>query len=107
MTTFSKKVFDLLLQVPAGKVTTYKALALAMNTKAYQAIGQVLKNNLDSPRIPCHRVVKSNGKLGGFMGQKDGSYVMKKSQLLQQEGVECKNGVIKNFKQHLFTEFDH
>lgn len=75
-------VYALVQQVPRGQVTTYKALAQALNTKAYQAIGQALHRNPDPAETPCHRVIKSNGALGGYAWGME-----QKRRQLQQEGV--------------------
>ncbi|MDO8480243.1 MAG: MGMT family protein, partial [Nanoarchaeota archaeon] len=58
---FDENVWALCRKVPKGKVTTYKAIAEALGTKAYRRIGQALKRNPDAPRTPCHRVVASDG----------------------------------------------
>ncbi|OGD81544.1 cysteine methyltransferase [Candidatus Collierbacteria bacterium RIFOXYD1_FULL_40_9] len=86
--TFAEKVYEQLRQVPRGKVTTYKNLAAALGTKAYRAVGSALKNNPYAPEVPCHRVIKSNGKVGGFMGKMTGEEVAKKIVMLRNEGVE-------------------
>lgn len=65
-TSFEEKVYALLRQVPQGKVTTYKALAEALGTKAYRAVGTALHKNPYAPEVPCHRVVSSTGHIGGF-----------------------------------------
>ena len=55
-------------KIPRGKVLTYKEVAkLAGRPKAFRAVGNILNKNLSS-KIPCHRVIASNGKLGGFSG---------------------------------------
>jgi len=105
MTKFADQVYALLLKVPKGRVTTYKSLAEAMETKAYQAIGQVLRINPDAPRIPCHRVVASDGSLGGFMGGKSNKTLNKKIALLKSEGVLVKQGMIIGFDQLFFDDF--
>ena len=105
MTLFAQRVYDLLRQVPKGGVTTYKALAEAMGTRAYRAIGQVLRRNPNAPVIPCHRVVKANGELGGFMGQKDGEILDSKIELLKQEGVMVVDNRILNFQDIFFDDF--
>jgi len=69
MTPLAKKTYALLKTVPRGRVTTYKALADALGTKAYRAIGQFMRTNPYAPRVPCHRVVASDGTIGGFMGR--------------------------------------
>jgi methylated-DNA-[protein]-cysteine S-methyltransferase len=52
MNTFSKKAYDLLRQVPAGRVTTYKEIAHALGTKAYRGVGQAMKKNPYAPEVP-------------------------------------------------------
>jgi methylated-DNA-[protein]-cysteine S-methyltransferase len=102
MPTFSDKVYELLLTIPKGKVTTYKAIAHALGIKSYRAVGQALKRNPDAPRIPCHRVVSSDGKIGGFMGQRTGSAIAEKIVRLREEGVFTENGWVKDFDQRLY-----
>lgn len=97
---FKTKVYNLLKKVPKGKITTYKAIAKKLNTKAYRAVGQALKQNPCAQKIPCHRVVKSDGSLGGYQGKLNSK---KKIQLLKKEGIIIKNNKIKDFKKKLFT----
>jgi len=67
MTHFTKKVYKAVLGIPLGQVRTYKWVARrAGKPQAVRAVGQVLKNNPYPLIIPCHRVVKSNGCLGGY-----------------------------------------
>ncbi|MBY9020412.1 MAG: MGMT family protein [Candidatus Lokiarchaeota archaeon] len=70
-TPFSKSVLKALLKVKPGEITSYSGLAKKINSKAYRAIGGVLRNNPLPLIIPCHRVIKQDGKLGGFMGKMD------------------------------------
>ncbi len=86
----SEKIYQKLLEVPSGKVTTYADLAQACETRGYRAVGQILKNNPFAPEVPCHRVVRSDGGIGGFMGQRAGKEVEKKIGLLREEGVEVR-----------------
>lgn len=68
MTPFAKKVYKVVLSIPLGEVRTYKWVARkAGSPGAYRAVGTVLKNNPYPLIIPCHRVVKSNDKLGGYI----------------------------------------
>lgn len=83
MKTFNQKCYDLLLKIPKGKVTTYKEMAKALNTKAYRAVGNAMNKNPDAPKVPCHRVVGSDGKLTGYAFG-----IKKKKQLLKEEGVQ-------------------
>lgn len=102
MSTLPDRVYSLLRQVPRGRVTTYKALADVLGVKAYRAIGQILKRNPDAPAIPCHRVVASDGTIGGFMGKTAGAAIQRKIALLKQEGVAVKNKRIVRFAQALY-----
>ena len=70
-TPFSENVLKALLKLKPGEITTYSDLAIRINSKAYRAIGGVLRNNPLPLIIPCHRVIKKDGKLGGFMGKMD------------------------------------
>ncbi len=88
--------------IPRGKVTTYGLLARKLNTKAYRAVGNACRRNPYAPRVPCHRVVKSDGTVGGFGGKTSGKSVEKKIQLLRKEGVEVERGKIVNFQRVLF-----
>ena len=82
---FSQKCYNLLKKVPKGKVTTYKEIARALNSKAYRAVGTAMNKNPYAPEVPCHRVVKSNGRVGGFA-----SGTKNKIKLLKKEGIEIK-----------------
>lgn len=94
---FAEKCYRALRRVPAGKVTTYKALAHAINSRAYRAVGRAMKLNPHAPRVPCHRVVCSNGRLGGFAKGPDA-----KQRLLKREGVSVSGGRILDFQERLF-----
>lgn len=95
---FQEKVWQLCRKIPKGRVTTYKILGDKLKTKAYRAIGQALKRNPYAPEVPCHRVVASDGKLGGFMGRRTGKCLTKKVDLLKKEGVCVQDGKIKDFE---------
>jgi len=63
---FKKKVLKIVRHIPKGKVLTYKEVAQkAGSPKAYRAAGNILKKN-KNPKIPLHRVICSDGKLGGY-----------------------------------------
>ncbi len=102
MKTFSDKVYDLLRKVPEGHVTTYKELANALGTKAYRGVGQAMKRNPYAPEVPCHRVVATSGKIGGFQGNTSGASIQRKIRMLKAEGIEFEDGRIKNFEKVLF-----
>lgn len=103
MSVLRKRTYELLATVPPGRVTTYKALATALNTKAYRAIGQFMKHNPYAPTVPCHRVVASDGTIGGFMGARSGKNIRKKIALLRSEGITIIDNRIGNFQRVLFT----
>lgn len=95
----SDEVYKILKTIPSGKVTTYKEIATSLNVKCYRHIGQILAKNPYAPIVPCHRVVKSNGEIGGFNGSKENR---EKVELLKNEGIEIENGKIKNFEKVFF-----
>ncbi|MCX8189209.1 MAG: MGMT family protein [Nitrososphaeria archaeon] len=96
-------IYKLLKQVPKGKVTSYKALATAAgNPKASRAVGVFMKTNPYAPHVPCHRVVCSDGRLGGFSGR---TRIDDKIKMLKDEGVTVKDGRILDFKKHYFNNF--
>jgi O-6-methylguanine DNA methyltransferase len=65
-TDFTKKVHVVVSKIPRGKVLTYKEVARrAGNPRAHRAVGNILNKNFD-PKVPCHRVVRSDGGLGGY-----------------------------------------
>lgn len=81
---FSQKVHKIVKKIPKGKVLTYKEVAkMAGNEKASRAVGNILSKNFDS-QIPCHRVINSSGKLGGY---NRGS--LNKRKKLRAEGFNC------------------
>jgi len=83
---FKKKVYKLCKQIPKGKVSTYKGIADKLNSKAYRAVGTALNKNPYAPEVPCHRVINSNGNIGGFASGKKN-----KIKLLKKEGIEIQN----------------
>lgn len=98
MTENAKKVYNLIKNIPKGKVTTYKIIANKLNIKSYRAVGQILKKNPNAPTVPCHRVVKSTGDLGGYAGTNTEA----KIKILQTEGVLIKNGKVENFSNIIY-----
>lgn len=64
--TFTEKVYTVVKRIPKGTVLTYKQVATrAGKPKAYRAVGNILNKNFN-PEIPCHRVVRSDGTVGGY-----------------------------------------
>lgn len=83
-TPFQRKVYEELLRIPKGQVRTYAQIARKIGKPlAARAVGQACKQNRWAPEIPCHRVITSAGKLGGYSAT--GGLAAKK-RLLQKEG---------------------
>lgn len=82
MKTFRQKVLEVVARIPRGKVLTYQKVAKkAGNPRGWRAAGNILNENYD-PKIPCHRVIRSDGSLGGYnRGAKE------KLRLLREEGI--------------------
>ena len=100
---FDEKVWKLMEKIPEGRVTTYGLVAKKLNTKAYRAVGNACRRNPYAPRVPCHRVVRSDGTVGGFGGKTSGKNVKKKIQMLRKEHVEIINGRITDFEKVIFV----
>ncbi|KAM3578558.1 hypothetical protein VKS41_008943 [Umbelopsis sp. WA50703] len=111
LTEFQFKVLDLCSQIPKGKVTTYKRMADALNSSP-RAIGGVMRINPFCPLpVPCHRVVASDGFLGGFNGQWGaGGNMRNKRAKLEKEGCKFSaDGFIvadESGELNLFEDFD-
>lgn len=97
MSPFQKKVLFLTKKIPKGKVTTYGEIAGVLKTSP-RAVGRALRENPHPIEIPCHRVVKSDGSLGGYLGV---GGVKKKIVLLRKEGIEVKDNKIVIFNHYL------
>ena len=93
-----EKVYELLRKVPKDKVTTYKELAVAAGTHQ-RAVAVYMKTNPDPVDVPCFRVVKSDGSIGGYSG-KDG--VQEKVRLLEKNNIEVVNGKVPDKYIHRF-----
>ena len=64
--SFTQKVLDIVGKIPKGKTLTYKEVAARVGSpRAYRGVGSVLKKNYD-PKIPCHRVIRSDGEVGEY-----------------------------------------
>lgn len=84
-TPFQEKVYNLVAQIPKGKVMTYGQIATLVGSPgAARAVGMCMKHNPDITTIPCHRVVASDGSLTGYSA--DGGIRTKYTKLLS-EGV--------------------
>ena len=85
-TPFQIKVWKYLKTIPEGKVITYKQLAKAINRpKAARAVANACAKNPYAPKIPCHRVIRSDGSLGGYSGT---GGIQQKIKLLRSEKVK-------------------
>lgn len=85
-TEFQKKVWGALLRIPKGKTWTYTELAKKIGKpKAVRAVANAVGANPCAPTIPCHRVVRSDGTLGGYSAK---GGIATKRMLLQKEGVQ-------------------
>jgi methylated-DNA-[protein]-cysteine S-methyltransferase len=101
--SFNQQVYNLCKRIPKGKVSTYKEIAAKLNTKAYQAVGNALNKNpygawttKGKQMVPCHRVINTDGKIGGFAKGKAA-----KITLLKKEGIEVKDNKV-DLKKYLF-----
>ena len=79
MKNFKDKVFNIVAKIPRGQTMTYKEVARkAGSPRAFRAVGNILNKNYDS-RIPCHRVIRSDGQTGGYnRGRKEKNKILKK-----------------------------
>ena len=100
-TSFEMKVYKICSLVPKGKVSTYKKIARKLGINSPRAVGQALKRNPFAPHCPCHRVVSSDGSIGGFGGKTGGRKIREKIRILKKEGVEVQGNKILNFEEVL------
>jgi methylated-DNA-[protein]-cysteine S-methyltransferase len=86
MKSFAERCYGVLRKVPKGSVTTYKDIGNALKSKAYRAVGNAMNKNPYAPKVPCHRVIRSDGFVGQFAKGKN-----EKIRLLKSEGVDINN----------------
>lgn len=102
--TFDERCYALLRQIPKGRVSSYKEIAHALECKAYRTVGNAMnKNPYPKEEYPCHRVLKSNGSVGGYaLG------VEKKIEMLRAEGLEIIEERVVGFEDLLMktSQFD-
>ena len=85
-TKFQIKVWNYLKSIPKGEVKTYKEVAIAIKSpKSARAVANACAKNPYAPKIPCHRVIRSDGNLGGYSGR---GGIKQKIRLLKSEKVE-------------------
>ncbi|MCH2404920.1 MAG: MGMT family protein [Nitrosopumilus sp.] len=93
-----QKIYKKLLEVPKGQITTYGKLAKAVGLKNGQrTVGKIMNKNPYPVIIPCHRVVMSTGKIGGYAY---GENI--KTKLLNDEGIQIKNGKIIDLEKKVY-----
>jgi O-6-methylguanine DNA methyltransferase len=99
ITQFEKSVYDACRKIPKGRVSTYAEIARHIKkSKSARAVGNALNKNPFAPEVSCHRVVRSDGAVGGFaFGGK------KKVNLLKKEGVKIEKGKLVDFRKILFS----
>jgi len=97
MSEFQTRVLELISKIPKGKVTTYKEVARALGSpRSCRAVGNALARNPHPLEIPCHRVVRSDARIGGYrLGSR------RKARLLLDEGVEIRGGKV-NLREYMF-----
>lgn len=93
-----KKIYKKLSEVPKGKITTYGELAKAVDMKNGQrVVGRIMNKNPYPVIIPCHRVIKSDGKVGGYAYGEE-----IKLNILSKEGIKIKNGKILDLENRIY-----
>lgn len=86
-TDFEMAVYAVVRDVPKGRVTTYGRIASTLGRGSARAVGSALARNPFAPEVPCHRVVRADGGLGGFNGETGGPELARKRGMLESEGV--------------------
>ncbi|KAI9852081.1 MAG: hypothetical protein M1838_001878 [Thelocarpon superellum] len=99
VTEFQERVFTLLSQIPAGRVSTYAAISNALHSSP-RAVGNACGNNPFAPEVPCHRCITSTGTVGGYLFTPE-----KKLAILKEEGVDFDTQGRLLDKSKIFTEF--
>jgi methylated-DNA-[protein]-cysteine S-methyltransferase len=94
LTAFRKKTLTLLCRIPRGHWSTYQAMSDHITATSHKtcarAVGNAMRNNPFAPDVPCHRILSSDGSIGGFGGHwgVDGKFAGEKRELLSREGVQ-------------------
>ena len=88
-TKFQLRVWKYLKTIQKGRVKTYKQVAIGINRpKSARAVANACAKNPCAPKIPCHRVIRTDGALGGYSGK---GGIKTKKRLLEREGFSLKN----------------
>lgn len=99
-----RETYDLVSQIPKGMVSTYGHVASALGDKvAARFVGLAMSRNDDVVRVPCRRVVYSDGRVGGYTSPRGAD---EKVELLRKEGVPVRNGRVQDLPRYLFTDFE-
>ena len=104
MKPFNERCYELLKKVPKGKITTYRELAHGLGCGAYRAVGNAMnKNPYSTDDVPCHRVVNSNGNLGGYAWEPETKVMRLRNEgiEIEEKGERIEEWKIKNFKEKL------
>lgn len=97
-TEFERSVLVAAFKIPRGKVSTYKRIAEKMGRpRAYRAVANALHKNPLHPIVPCHRVIRSDGRFGG-----ESKAAASRRKLVKDEGVPIENGRVKISTEVLF-----
>lgn len=94
-------VYALTSMIPRGMVGTYGEIAKALGKpKVSRLVGRYLHLNPHAPNVPCHRVVHSDGRIGGYA-----TGAKKKEEMLLSEGVKVRNNLVVDFESVRFRDF--
>ncbi len=103
LSPIAKKVYLATSKIPRGRVSTYGAIAREIGRDgAARAVGGILRSNPWPIKVPCHRVVMSNGDVGGYGGA---AGAPSKIKLLTSEGVKVRSRHVQDFQKVFFTDF--
>ena len=84
---FEMAVYQAVRRIPIGRVATYGGISRRIQRGTARAVGSALAKNPFAPEVPCHRVVRADGSLGGFHGETTGRRMVEKAGMLRREGV--------------------
>lgn len=94
-----QRIYEIVAKIPKGKVMTYKQISLIANVATPRVVGFAMAANKDTNKVPCHRVIKSDGTLAGYgFG---GASVKKK--MLEEEGILFSQDGLVDLKRYLFN----
>lgn len=94
---FNERCYAILKKVPRGRIVTYKEIAKALHSKAYRAVGNAMNKNPYAPKVPCHRVINSDGYIGQFA-----KGIKAKMRMLKSEGIFIDKDNFVDLKKYMF-----